>query len=204
MEAGSPLEGLAIVGQGGASLRNDGLQRFEIRDVLVDDGLVHDLPERFCGLKLGGVGWEEEQTEPLGNREVGLGVPAGVVEHENDDAVPASPGLLGEGGQQGFEERFRDAAGNVPETFSCGRRHERRDVEPLEAMMAERDRAHADRGPYASHDRLQSEPMLVGRERFDRDARMGRGFLGDDFGAFFLKASCSAALAAFGLRGRGF
>ena len=71
-------------------------------------------------------------------------------------------------------------------------------------MMAVRDRARADRRPYASHDRLQSEPMLVGGERFDRDAGMGCGFFGDDFGDFFLKASCSAADAAFGLRGRGF
>ena len=52
-------------------------------------------------------------------------------------------------------------------------------------MMAGRDRAHADWRPYAPHDRLQSEPMLVGRERFDRDAGMGRGFFGDDFGDFF-------------------
>ena len=46
--------------------------------------------------------------------------------------------------------------------------------------------------------------MLVGRERFDRDAGMGGGFFGDDFGDFFLKASCCGAVAALGLRGRGF
>ncbi len=27
--------------------------------------------------------------------------------------------------------------------------------------------------------------MLVGRERFDRDAGMGRGFFGDDFSDFY-------------------
>jgi len=52
-------------------------------------------------------------------------------------------------------------------------------------MMAWRDRARADRRPYPSHDRFHSEPMLVGGERFDRDAGMGRGFLGDDLGDFF-------------------
>ncbi|MGH9809376.1 MAG: hypothetical protein ACRD9W_19350, partial [Terriglobia bacterium] len=36
--------------------------------------------------------------------------------------------------------------------------------------MAGRDGACADRRPYASRHRLQSEPVLVGRERFDRDA----------------------------------
>ena len=52
-------------------------------------------------------------------------------------------------------------------------------------MMAWCDRARADWRPYAAHDWLQSEPMLVGRERFDRDAGMGRGFFGDDLGDFF-------------------
>jgi len=46
--------------------------------------------------------------------------------------------------------------------------------------------------------------MFVGREHFDGDAWMRLGFFGDDLGDFFLKPSCSSALAAFGLRGRGF
>jgi hypothetical protein len=46
--------------------------------------------------------------------------------------------------------------------------------------------------------------MLVGRERFDGDARMGLGFFRDDLGDFFLKAPSSSGVAAFGLRGRGF
>ena len=46
--------------------------------------------------------------------------------------------------------------------------------------------------------------MLVGREGLDRRVGMARGFLGDDLDKFFLKASCSSGVAAFGLRGRGF
>jgi len=185
MEAGSAFQGLAIVRELGASMRDDGLERFEVGDVFVDDGLVDGLPKMLCRLEFGRVWREKEQSDSFGNREVALGVPAGVVEHENDDAVFSGPGLLGEGRQQGLEERFRDAAGNIPEAFSRGRGHERRDVEPSEAMMAWRNRARADRRPYAAHDWLQPEPMLVGRERFDRDAGMGRGFFGDDLGDFF-------------------
>jgi len=74
--------------------------------MLVDDGLVHDLPKVLCGLKLGGIGGEKEQADSFGNREVALGVPSGVVEHENNDAVSAGAGLLGEGRKQGLEERF--------------------------------------------------------------------------------------------------
>ena len=64
MEAGSALQGLAVVGELCASLGDDGLERFDVGEVLVDDGFVHDLPEVLGGLKLGGVGRKEEQAEP--------------------------------------------------------------------------------------------------------------------------------------------
>jgi hypothetical protein len=71
-------------------------------------------------------------------------------------------------------------------------------------MMAKSDRTRSDRRPNPTQDRLQAEPVFIGRERFDGDARMGFGFFGDNLGDFFLNRSCSASVAAFGLRGRGF
>ena len=62
-------------------------------------------------------------------------------------------------------------------------------------MMAVRDRPLADRRPDPTGHRLQAEPALVGREDLDRRAGMARRFLGDDFGEFFLKASCSSGVA---------
>src|SRR5436305_8127739 len=158
----------------------------------------------FCGLKFGGVGGKEDQPDSLGNRQVASAMPTSVVEHEDDDAIPTRSGFLSESRQQRFEERLRDAVGNVPETFAGRRRDKRCDVEPLEAVMAGRDGARGDGRPHPSQYRLQSEAMFVGRERLDWDARMRLGFVGDNLGDFFLKASCSSALAAFGLRGRGF
>jgi hypothetical protein len=70
-------------------------------------------------------------------------------------------------------------------------------------MVSVSDRPLADRRPDPTGHRLQAEPVLVGREGLDRRVGMARRFLGDDFGEF-LKASCSSAVAAFGLRGRGF
>ena len=171
--------------------------------MLVEDGLVDDLPQMFGGLKFRRVGGQEDEPDSLGNLQVGLSVPAGVVEDENDDAVAPGSGLFGEGRQQRFEERLRDAVGNVPETFAGRGRDEGRDIEPFKAMMTMSDGAHAYRRPDAARDRLQPEPMLVGREGFDRKVRMRLRLLGDDVGKFFLKLSCSASLAAFGLRGRG-
>ena len=45
-------------------------------------------------------------------------MPTGVVEDENDDPIATGPGFFGEGGQQRFEERLRDAVGNIPEAFA--------------------------------------------------------------------------------------
>jgi len=131
-------------------------------------------------------------------------MPAGVVEHENNDAVTAGAGFLGESRQQGLEERFRDAVRDVPEAFAGRRRNESGDIEPFEAMMAGGDRALADRRPDAPQHRLQAEAMFVRREGFDGDARVALGFFGDGLGEFFLKASCCSGVAAFGWRGRGF
>src|SRR5437660_4754461 len=158
----------------------------------------------FCGLKFGGVGGKEDQPDSLGNRQVAFAMPTSVVEHEDNDPLATGPGFLSESRQQGFEERLRDAVGNVPETFAGRRRDEGCDVEPFEAMMTVGDRAHADRPPDGAHDWLQAEPVFVRREGFDGNAGVGLRLFGDDIGEFFLKASCCASVAAFGLRGRGF
>ena len=188
----------------GAAIGDDGLEGFEVGDVFVDDGFVDDLPEMFGGLKLGGVGRKEQQSDSVGDHEVALAMPTGVVEDEDDDSVFAGAGFIGEGAQQRLEERLRDAVGDIPEAFAGRGRNESGDVEPFEAMMTGGDRARADRRPNPAHDRLQAEPMFVGREGFDGEARMGLPLLGDDLGDFFLNVSCSSALAALGLRGRGF
>jgi len=56
VKAGSGFEGLAILGQSGASLRDDGFEGDDVGDVFVDDGFVDARPKRLGGLKLGRVG----------------------------------------------------------------------------------------------------------------------------------------------------
>jgi hypothetical protein len=146
----------------------------------------------------------EHEAQAVGHGEAGLSVPTGVVEHQDDTPLPPGAGLFCEQAQQRLEERFGDAVRDIPEASTRGRRNERRHVEPFEAMVAVRDRPLADRRPNPPRHRLQAEPVLVGRESLDRRIGVERGLLGDDFGDFFLNASCSAGVAAFGLRGRGF
>ena len=89
----------------------------------------------FGRLKFGRVGRQEEKLDTIGGFQIGFAMPTGVVQDENDDAITTRPGLLGESRQQGFEERLRDAVGNVPEAFAGRGRDEGRDVEPFEAMV---------------------------------------------------------------------
>jgi hypothetical protein len=88
-------------------------------------------------------------------------VPARVVEHEDD--VPPAPraGLPGEGGEQGFEERFAQARGQEPDRLARGRLDEGGDVQPLVAVVAERDGPLADGRPNATPNRFQAEAVLV-------------------------------------------
>ena len=167
MEAGSPFEGLALIRQLDTSVGNDGLERFEIGDVFVDDRLVEDFPKMFRGLKFRRVRGQKEEADSVRNLQVCLPVPPCIVEYENNNAVAPGSGFLGESRQQLLERGLRDAVGNVPETFAGRGRDERRDIEPFEAVMPRRDRAHADGRPDPTHDWLQAEPVLVGGESFD-------------------------------------
>jgi hypothetical protein len=76
-------------------------------------------------------------------------------------------------------------------------------------MMAERDRALANRRPEPAMDGLQPEPMLVHRPDLDRSIRVLRGSLRDGIRELFLKPlapvaspSADAMAAAPGLTSR--
>src|SRR5271166_803280 len=81
-------------------------------------------------------------------------MPSGIVEDQQNDAADAGFGLGREGFERRLEQRFRHAVGKMPEGFAGGRRRESGDGEPVEPMMAGRDRTLADGGPDAAGDRL--------------------------------------------------
>jgi hypothetical protein len=95
-------------------------------------------------------------------------VPAGVVEHEHDDARRPGADQPGEVGEEGLEQRLVDGVGEVPLGLAAGRSDEGGDVQPLVAVMPERDRLLADRRPDPARERLQAEAVLVGGPDLDR------------------------------------
>ena len=146
------VEGDALAGDGGIELG-------ESVDVPVGDGLVEVGPQRLGRLELGGAepapdlirGWWVDEAEAVGHREAGDAVPAGVVEHEHDDAVAPGAGLAGEEGQHVLEvARGTMPVERWPAALAGGGRDEGGDVEPLEAVMAGRDGALPARRPDAA------------------------------------------------------
>lgn len=142
------------------------------------------------------------ETDALGNGER-RGVPAGAVEHENDDPVASCADLAGEERKGVLEEVLVDACREIPEAFASRGRDEGGDVEPFEAVVAAGDRALAARRPDPPQDRLQPNAVLVGGEDLDDRAGVMLRFLRDDVGELFLNASCSSGVAARACCGRG-
>ena len=93
MEAGLASHSVAVGVEGDALLGDGGVEVDEGVEVLVDDSLVDVDPERLGRLQFGGIGRQIDEPDALGHGEAGFGVPAGAVEHQDDDAVAAGAGL---------------------------------------------------------------------------------------------------------------
>ena len=203
MEAGSAFDGVAFAGESCASFSNDVVEFLDRRDVLVDDWLVDQRPQSFGRLQLGRVGRQEDQAHALGYVQASFAMPAGVVENEHDGSIDAGACLARKSFEQRGKERLRHAVVHIPKSLAARRRDEGRHVEPVETMMARRDRSFADGRPNAPRHRLQAESMFVAREDLDRPLGMFLGFLGDDVLKVFLNAAASSGVADFGFFGRG-
>src|SRR5438094_1128407 len=160
MEAGGASDRVLVSLQRATSLCDGVVEIVDGFEMSIDEGLVQQWPEVLCRLQLRAVGRLEHQPYAVENGEVFRTVPAGSVEHENDDAPVPGTNLPSEGFEQFGEERLVDAVRQVPDGFTAHRRHEGGDIEPFVAVMAECDRSLAERSPDASLDRLQPDPVL--------------------------------------------
>lgn len=140
---------------------------------------------------------------PTGHRQVGRYVPAGVVEHQYDDARLAGPDGAGEGRQRGLEGLDVDGVEQEPDHLAAMRLDEGVEIQPPAAMMPGGARALPRGRPDPPQHRLQPDPVLVEGPSLDRLARVRGGLVGDGPGQLFLNASCSSGAAAPACTGRG-
>jgi hypothetical protein len=187
-----------------ATARGDGgAEVVERGEMPIGDRLIHQRPEMLGWLEFGGIGWQEDQADPLGDGQAFGSMPAGVVEHEDDAAVAACASLAGEGGEQFGKEGLGEAGAEIPERLAAGRLHEGSDVQPLVAVMPEGDRSLTDRRPDPAADRLQAKAVLVLCPDLDRPVGMRRLGRSDSGIEPPLKAARCSGVAARGCRGRG-
>jgi hypothetical protein len=189
--------------QGRAPFGDDHVEFGQGLEMPVGDWLIDQGPQAFGGLEFWAVWRQKDEDDALRNGQAGWAVPSGVVENQDDDAVVAGADFLGEGVENGFEQRLVDGIDEVPHGFASGRFDESDEVQPLEAVMAEGDGALAHRRPDPAMDRLQPEAVLVGGPDLDRLVGVTVTRLGDRRIDVFLSVSCSSAPAARGWRGRG-
>jgi len=130
-------------------------------------------------------------------------MPTGIVELKHDALLLTDADRLGEVDQNGLEQWFADGIGDVPHRATgCGL-DKTSQVEPLEAMVSERDRALAPGRPDAARDRFQAEAVLVRRPDLDRRTRMLALLCRGRSRELFLSAARSRGVPASGWRGRG-
>ncbi len=83
-------------------------------------------------------------------------MPAGVVEQQHDALVGTGPDLAGEGGEVRVgEQRPGHGVGLIPHRVAPSRAHESRHTAPLEAVVAEGNRALSPGRPHRAEDRLR-------------------------------------------------
>src|SRR3954469_19480270 len=104
-----------IVIENATALGDDVIEISKRLEILVGERLIQNGPEVLGGLKLGGVGGQVDQPDPIRNSQVRLSVPTGAVEPEHDDALPSRPSLTGKQRQQRGEERLGHSVRYVPE-----------------------------------------------------------------------------------------
>jgi hypothetical protein len=154
MEVGGAGDRILILMKDATALRDDSIQVIDCVEVCVHEWFVDERPQVLGGLQLRAVGRLVDQANTLWNGKILRPVPTRVVERDDDDALPPSTGLAREGFEQLGEERLIDAVREVPHGLPARRRHERGEVKPFVAMMAERDRPLANRRPDAPMDWL--------------------------------------------------
>src|SRR4051812_49927304 len=106
--------------------------------------------------------------------------------------------------KNGLETPFETYQNTSPEHLAGDRLHEGGDVQPLGAVVTERDRPLTFGRPHPPDDRLQPDAVLVGGPDLDRRVRVLGSRLSDGLLELFLNASRSSGVAEAGWRGRGF
>ncbi len=167
VEQRSGADALALPLEGGTAGELRVFEVLDAREVLVDQGGVGQRPEVLGGLQLGGIGRQKQQVHMIRHAQMDAGVPAGAIQDEHNLLVGAGTDLAGERGQFHLKERNADGGSEMEDGPAGSGMDEAHEVAPGEAVLHGGDRTVADWRPDAAQQRLQADPMFVGRPQFD-------------------------------------
>lgn len=159
------------------------------------------VPEVLDGIEFGAVGWQADQPHVIGHLEICSLVPAGAVEHQEDEFVSMTPGDFIE--KDGHCLRIDDrenqrVQGPIVRTDGC------EGMGVFAHKVSADDRPNAWGHPASVKIVDAAEAGFVLEHEPNSSAALGLSdhFFFDDLGEFFLNSSCRLLLA-FGCRGRG-
>ena len=155
-------------------------QFIEIGEMAVDEDAVGEQPEVLGGLQLGGLRWQEEQVDMVGHEQLHARMPPCPIQHQHDLLVGSRAGLLGEGGELGFEDLDAHLRGLVKEGTARGGMDKADQPTPDEAVLHHRMRSRACRRPDATEEWLEANAMLIGRPELNTRVREGRRHLAQE------------------------
>ncbi len=159
---------LRLVLQHDTALDLCSLEIIERAERLVGDPLIGQGPQALTGLQFGRIGRQEEQMDTFGHHEFFAGMPAGLIQDQQDALRWACADGLGELRQRNREHIRPHRRQEQPLRLSGSRLHETVEVEPLEAMLDGDTRAGAFARPDPAQNRFESNAMLIGRPQLDR------------------------------------
>jgi hypothetical protein len=96
MKEGVRADDLRLVLQHDTALDLCGLELIERAERLIGDPLVGERPQALTGLQFGRIGRQEEQMDAFGHHQFFAGMPAGLIEDQQDALRRACADSLGE------------------------------------------------------------------------------------------------------------
>jgi hypothetical protein len=192
-----------LFGKGHAAFANGLIEILNRVEAFVGERFVDELPEMLGWLQFGAVSRLEDEPDAIGHGEFLRAMPARPVNLKHDALLLAGANRLGEIGENELEQFLRDSIRDVPHRTPRRRLNEAGYVEPLEAMMPERNWPLTLGRPNAARDRLQADAVLIGRPDLDRRVRMFALFCRCSFFELFFSSARSFSVAVSGCCGRG-
>jgi len=143
------------------------LEIIERAERLIGDTLVGERPQALTGLQFGRIGRQEEQMDAFGHHQFFAGMPAGLIEDQQDALRRACADGLGELRQRKREHIRPHRRQEQPLGLSRSWLHKTVDVEPLEALLDGNTRPGPFARPDPAQDRSEPNAVLIGRPQLD-------------------------------------